>query len=203
MRRPHFGEVCLLNQQPGDRSERSRDDHRRQEKGANASLVARDALAKVEALTLGWREAIVVAVAVPVTLVLTLLINYLYGYTLTPALASPFQSPSHFTKSPTTGNDFSGIWPFQQGCLKQAILLVGKSGLKLSGKYWGFDDDHEAFYTPLTQLMQEFSIHVIIFCLTNDCRQSTVLAKGNAVANRGYPPARTSRIKKSRHFEWR
>ena len=34
------------------------------------------------ALTLGWREAIVVAVAVPVTLALTLLINYLYGYTL-------------------------------------------------------------------------------------------------------------------------
>ena len=97
------------------------------EKGANASLVAREALAKVEALkgklipgdvnvtvtrnygdtakeksdellkhmlmatiaviilialTLGWREAIVVAVAVPVTLALTLLINYLYGYTL-------------------------------------------------------------------------------------------------------------------------
>ncbi|MBA4424152.1 MAG: multidrug transporter AcrB, partial [Syntrophus sp. (in: bacteria)] len=96
-------------------------------KGANASLVAGEALAKVEALkgklipkdvnvtvtrnygdtakeksdellehmlmatiaviiliafTLGWREAIVVAVAVPVTLALTLLINYLYGYTL-------------------------------------------------------------------------------------------------------------------------
>ena len=96
-------------------------------KGANASLVAREALAKVEALkgklipgdvnvtvtrnygdtakeksdellehmlmatiaviilialSLGWREAIVVAVAVPVTLALTLLINYLYGYTL-------------------------------------------------------------------------------------------------------------------------
>jgi multidrug efflux pump subunit AcrB len=96
-------------------------------KGANASVVAREALAKVEALkgklipsdvhvtvtrnygdtakeksdellehmllatiaviflialTLGWREAIVVAVAVPVTLALTLLINYLYGYTL-------------------------------------------------------------------------------------------------------------------------
>ncbi|MFZ5759708.1 MAG: efflux RND transporter permease subunit [Thermodesulfobacteriota bacterium] len=96
-------------------------------KGANASLVAEEALAKVEALrgsllphdvsvtvtrnygdsareksnelldhmliatisvivlmavTLGWREAIVVAVAVPVTLALTLLINYLYGYTL-------------------------------------------------------------------------------------------------------------------------
>jgi multidrug efflux pump subunit AcrB len=34
------------------------------------------------ALTLGWRESLVVAVAVPVTLALTLLINYLYGYTL-------------------------------------------------------------------------------------------------------------------------
>ena len=34
------------------------------------------------ALFLGWREALVVAVAVPVTLALTLLINYLYGYTL-------------------------------------------------------------------------------------------------------------------------
>ena len=96
-------------------------------KGANASLVAHEALAKVEALkgklipgdvnvtvtrnygdtakeksdellkhmlmatiaviilialTLGWREAIVVAVAVPVTLALTIFINYLYGYTL-------------------------------------------------------------------------------------------------------------------------
>jgi multidrug efflux pump subunit AcrB len=96
-------------------------------KGANASVVSREALAKVEALkgklipgdvhvtvtrnygdtakeksdellehmllatiaviiliafTLGWREAVVVAVAVPVTLALTLLINYLYGYTL-------------------------------------------------------------------------------------------------------------------------
>jgi len=96
-------------------------------KGANASFVAKEALAKVEALkgklipgdvkvtvtrnygdtakeksdellkhmlmatiaviilialTLGWREAIVVAVAVPVTLALTLFINYLYGYTL-------------------------------------------------------------------------------------------------------------------------
>lgn len=96
-------------------------------KGANASLVADEALAKVEALrgsllphdvqvtitrnygdsareksnelldhmliatvsviilmalTLGWREAAVVAVAVPVTLALTLLVNYLYGYTL-------------------------------------------------------------------------------------------------------------------------
>lgn len=96
-------------------------------KGANASRVAEEALAKVEALrgtllpadleitetrnygetareksdellhhmfiatisvivlialTLGWREAVVVGVAVPVTLALTLLINYLYGYTL-------------------------------------------------------------------------------------------------------------------------
>ncbi len=96
-------------------------------KGANASLVADEALRKVEALKgplipkdvqvtvtrnygatardksdellyhmllatlsvivlvavfLGWREAVVVAVAVPVTLALTLLINYLYGYTL-------------------------------------------------------------------------------------------------------------------------
>jgi multidrug efflux pump subunit AcrB len=96
-------------------------------KGANASIVAAEALSKVEALKgkiiprdvnvtvtrnygdtakeksdellehmlmatvaviilialfLGWREAIVVAVAVPVTLALTLFINYLYGYTL-------------------------------------------------------------------------------------------------------------------------
>ncbi|MCJ7599952.1 MAG: efflux RND transporter permease subunit, partial [Desulfobulbaceae bacterium] len=96
-------------------------------KGANASTVASEALAKIEklrggilpsdiqvtvtrnygetakdksnelldhmliatisvifliALTLGWRESLVVAVAVPVTLALTLLINYLYGYTL-------------------------------------------------------------------------------------------------------------------------
>ncbi|OIP45738.1 MAG: multidrug transporter AcrB [Desulfobacterales bacterium CG2_30_60_27] len=95
--------------------------------GANATLVAEEALRKIEALrgklipqdvqvtvtrnygetakeksdellkhmliatlsviiliafTLGWREAIVVAVAVPVTLALTLFINYLYGYTL-------------------------------------------------------------------------------------------------------------------------
>ncbi|MBF0518021.1 MAG: efflux RND transporter permease subunit [Nitrospirae bacterium] len=34
------------------------------------------------ALTLGWKESIVVAVAVPVTLALTLLVTYLYGYTL-------------------------------------------------------------------------------------------------------------------------
>ncbi|KWT82961.1 efflux RND transporter permease subunit [Candidatus Magnetominusculus xianensis] len=34
------------------------------------------------ALTLGWKESIVVAVAVPVTLALTLLVTYVYGYTL-------------------------------------------------------------------------------------------------------------------------
>jgi multidrug efflux pump subunit AcrB len=34
------------------------------------------------ALTLGWKESIVVAVAVPVTLALTLLVTYIYGYTL-------------------------------------------------------------------------------------------------------------------------
>jgi multidrug efflux pump subunit AcrB len=34
------------------------------------------------ALALGWREAIVVAVAVPVTLALTILVTYLVGYTL-------------------------------------------------------------------------------------------------------------------------
>jgi multidrug efflux pump subunit AcrB len=34
------------------------------------------------AFALGWREAVVVAVAVPVTLALTMLINYLFGYTL-------------------------------------------------------------------------------------------------------------------------
>ncbi|PIS46503.1 MAG: multidrug transporter AcrB [Elusimicrobia bacterium CG08_land_8_20_14_0_20_51_18] len=34
------------------------------------------------ALTLGWREAIVVLVAIPVTLALTMLVYYLYGYTL-------------------------------------------------------------------------------------------------------------------------
>ncbi len=34
------------------------------------------------ALTLGWREAIVVATAVPLTFSLTLLINYLSGYTI-------------------------------------------------------------------------------------------------------------------------
>ena len=45
-------------------------------------LMATVAVIILIALTLGWREAIVVAVAVPVTLALTLLINYLYGYTL-------------------------------------------------------------------------------------------------------------------------
>ncbi len=33
-------------------------------------------------LTLGWREAIIVAVAVPITFSLTLLVNYLFGYTI-------------------------------------------------------------------------------------------------------------------------
>ena len=96
-------------------------------KGTNASIVAEDALKKINALkggvipsdvnvtvtrdygetakdksnellehmllatisviiliafALGWREAVVVAVAVPVTLALTMLINYLFGYTL-------------------------------------------------------------------------------------------------------------------------
>jgi multidrug efflux pump subunit AcrB len=45
-------------------------------------LLATLAVIILIALTLGWREAVVVAVAVPVTLALTLLINYLYGYTL-------------------------------------------------------------------------------------------------------------------------
>ncbi|MFH1216758.1 MAG: efflux RND transporter permease subunit [Pseudomonadota bacterium] len=45
-------------------------------------LIATVSVIILMALTLGWREAIVVAVAVPVTLALTLLINYLYGYTL-------------------------------------------------------------------------------------------------------------------------
>jgi len=45
-------------------------------------LLATIAVIFLIALALGWREAIVVAVAVPVTLALTLLINYLYGYTL-------------------------------------------------------------------------------------------------------------------------
>ncbi|MEZ6119492.1 MAG: efflux RND transporter permease subunit [Pirellulaceae bacterium] len=34
------------------------------------------------ALTLGWREAIVVATAVPLTFALTLLVNYLTGYSI-------------------------------------------------------------------------------------------------------------------------
>ena len=33
-------------------------------------------------LTLGWREAVIVAIAIPATLALTLLVFYLYGYTL-------------------------------------------------------------------------------------------------------------------------
>ena len=45
-------------------------------------LLATIAVIILIAFFLGWREAIVVAVAVPVTLALTLLINYLYGYTL-------------------------------------------------------------------------------------------------------------------------
>ena len=45
-------------------------------------LIASLSVVILIALTLGWRESIVVAVAVPVTLALTLLINYLYGYTL-------------------------------------------------------------------------------------------------------------------------
>jgi multidrug efflux pump subunit AcrB len=45
-------------------------------------LIATLSIVVLIALTLGWRESIVVAVAVPVTLALTLLINYLYGYTL-------------------------------------------------------------------------------------------------------------------------
>lgn len=45
-------------------------------------LIATLAVVILIALTMGWREAAVVAVAVPVTLALTLLINYLYGYTL-------------------------------------------------------------------------------------------------------------------------
>jgi len=45
-------------------------------------LIATVSVIILIAFILGWREAIVVAVAVPVTLALTLLINYLYGYTL-------------------------------------------------------------------------------------------------------------------------
>ena len=50
-------------------------------------LMATIAVIILIALTLGWREAIVVAVAVPVTLALTLLINYLYGIYLEPGHA--------------------------------------------------------------------------------------------------------------------
>ncbi|MBI5557707.1 MAG: efflux RND transporter permease subunit [Deltaproteobacteria bacterium] len=45
-------------------------------------LIATISVIILMALTLGWRESLVVAVAVPVTLALTLLINYLHGYTL-------------------------------------------------------------------------------------------------------------------------
>jgi len=45
-------------------------------------LIATVSVIILIAITLGWREAVVVGVAVPVTLALTLLINYLYGYTL-------------------------------------------------------------------------------------------------------------------------
>ncbi|MCX8069093.1 MAG: efflux RND transporter permease subunit [Thermodesulfovibrionales bacterium] len=45
-------------------------------------LIATISVIILIAITLGWRESLVVAVAVPVTLALTLLINYLYGYTL-------------------------------------------------------------------------------------------------------------------------
>ncbi len=45
-------------------------------------LLATISVVALMALALGWREAIVVAVAVPVTLALTLLVYYLAGYTL-------------------------------------------------------------------------------------------------------------------------
>ncbi|OPZ59502.1 MAG: Multidrug resistance protein MdtB [Deltaproteobacteria bacterium ADurb.Bin510] len=45
-------------------------------------LIATLAVVVLIAVTMGWRAAVVVAVAVPVTLALTLLINHLYGYTL-------------------------------------------------------------------------------------------------------------------------
>ena len=45
-------------------------------------LIAALSVTALIALTLGWRESIVVAVAVPVTLALTILVTYLYGYTL-------------------------------------------------------------------------------------------------------------------------
>lgn len=45
-------------------------------------LIATASVILLVVVALGWREAVVVAVAVPVTLALTLLVNYLYGYTL-------------------------------------------------------------------------------------------------------------------------
>lgn len=45
-------------------------------------LIATLAVVLLIALTLGRREAVVVAVAIPVTLALTLMVNWLYGYTL-------------------------------------------------------------------------------------------------------------------------
>jgi multidrug efflux pump subunit AcrB len=45
-------------------------------------LLATLSVVALMALALGWREAVVVAVAVPVTLALTLLVYYLSGYTL-------------------------------------------------------------------------------------------------------------------------
>ena len=45
-------------------------------------LIATVSVILLVVVALGWREAVVVAVAVPVTLALTLLVNYLYGYTL-------------------------------------------------------------------------------------------------------------------------
>ncbi|MDF1525704.1 MAG: efflux RND transporter permease subunit [bacterium] len=45
-------------------------------------LIATISVILLMALFLGWREAVVVAVAVPVTLALTMFVNYLLGYTL-------------------------------------------------------------------------------------------------------------------------
>ncbi|MDD5627510.1 MAG: efflux RND transporter permease subunit [Elusimicrobia bacterium] len=45
-------------------------------------LLATVSVTALIALALGWREAVVVAIAIPVTLALTLLIYYLFGYTL-------------------------------------------------------------------------------------------------------------------------
>ncbi len=45
-------------------------------------LIATISVIILMALFLGWREAVVVAVAVPVTLALTMFVNYLLGYTL-------------------------------------------------------------------------------------------------------------------------